>query len=228
MKKYLIVVAHPDDEVLGMGGFIKTMSSKGNSFDMCVLSGNVAARNFRPDINELVNDMYNAAKHIGINKIEIGDFPNIEFNNVPHLKLVQFIEKAILKYEPDTIITHHPSDLNNDHLHTSLACQAALRIFQRKPDIKPVNELLFMEVLSSTEWSINDAFNQFKPNYFVEIGEDGLKTKIEALQMYKGVTRDYPHPRSTIGITGLSAFRGGQSGLKYAEAFQVAFIRIEK
>ena len=228
MKKYLIVVAHPDDEVLGMGGFISTMSSKGSSFDMCVLSGSVSARNFRPEIDELANQMHNAAKHIGINKIEIGDFPNIEFNNVSHLKLVQFIENAILKYEPDTIITHHPSDLNNDHLHTSLACQSALRIFQRKPDIKPVNELLFMEILSSTEWNINEAYNQFKPNYFVEIGESGLKTKIEALKMYKGVMRVYPHPRSTEAITGLSAFRGGQSGLKYAEAFQVGFIRVDK
>lgn len=228
MKNYLIVVAHPDDEILGAGGFTITMTSKGHKFNMCVLSGNVAARNFRPETNELVNDMYSAAEHVGIDEIEIGDFPNIEFNNVPHLKLVQFIEKAILKFKPDSIITHHPSDLNNDHLHTSLACQAALRLFQRRPEIKPINELLFMEVLSSSEWSINEALNPFKPNFFAEIGEEGLKAKLEALNMYKGVMRDFPHPRSTEGITGLAAYRGGQSGLNYAEAFQIGFMRMEK
>ncbi len=227
MKKYLIVVAHPDDEILGAGGFIKRMVMQGNTVDMCVMSGSVVARNNRPDDSDLLKDMYNAAKHIGISNIEVGDFPNIRFNNEPHLDLVQFIEKSIVKFQPDSMITHHPSDLNNDHLHTSLACQAAMRLFQRNENVKPVNELLYMEVLSSTEWSINVSYNQFNPNYFVEIGQNGLNTKIEALAMYRGVMRKYPHPRSVEAITGLAAYRGGQSGLIYAESFQVGFLRKE-
>lgn len=61
-------------------------------------------------------------------------------NTVPHLKLVQFIESAIRESEPDIIITHHPADTNNDHLQTSMACQEAIRLFQRQPSVKPVKE----------------------------------------------------------------------------------------
>jgi hypothetical protein len=35
--------------------------------------------------------------------------------------------------------------------------------------------------------------------------------------------RDFPHPRSPEILTGLAAYRGGQAGMKYAEAFQTAF-----
>ena len=37
---------------------------------------------------------------------------------------------------------------------------------------------------------------------------------MNALSMYRGVMRPYPHPR-------LAAYRGGQWGLRYAEAFEV-------
>ena len=39
--------------------------------------------------------------------------------------------------------------------------------------------------------------------------------------MYRDVMRAYTHPRSAEYITGLAAYRGGQWGLNYAEAFEV-------
>ena len=82
-----------------------------------------------------------------------------------------------------------------------------------------------MEVLSSTEWSLDSSTNRFTPNYFVEIGQEGLETKLKALKAYKGVMRDYPHPRSDEAIKGLAAFRGGQAGCNYSEAFESVFER---
>ena len=55
-----------------------------------------------------------------------------ELERVTHLQLVQFIESAIKESEPDIIITHHPADTNNDHLQSSMACQEAIRLFQRR------------------------------------------------------------------------------------------------
>ena len=86
--------------------------------------------------------------------------------------------------------------------------------------------LMYMEVLSSTEWSFDSSSNRFVPNYFVEIGENGLSTKIKALQAYKGVMRPYPHPRSEKALEGLAAYRGAQTGCNYAEAFECVFRRI--
>ena len=146
-------------------------------------------------------------------------------NTVPHLELVQFVESCIEDFKVDVIITHHPSDTNNDHVVTSYAVQAASRLFQRKEGIPVLKELLFMEVLSSTEWSFDAKDKRFAPNYFVEIGKEGVDIKIKALKAYKGVMRPYPHPRSEKTIEALATFRGSQSGCNYAEAFEIAFKR---
>lgn len=223
---YLIVVAHPDDEVLGAGATIKKLTSEGNNVDICIMCTEAKARAFRPEDNELNDDLYASTKILGIRNKYEGVFPNIEMNNSSHLSLVQFIEKAIIASECDVIITHHPADTNNDHMHTSMACQAAIRLFQRRTDIKPLKEFWFMEVQSSTEWSVNSSMNRFQPNTFVEVGEKNINIKIVALSTYRGVMRPYPHPRSNEAIKGLAAFRGSQSGCNYAEAFEVVLRRI--
>lgn len=225
--KYLLVVAHPDDEVLGCGAMVYKKSEE-DAVDVCIMSTQAKARAFRPEDEALMSDLDESSRYIGVSKQYHGDFPNIEMNTVPHLKLVQFIESAIAESQPDVVITHHPSDTNNDHMHTSLACQAAVRLFQRRAEMKPLQELWFMEVLSATEWSVNSAMNRFTPNTFVEVGEDGVDAKIKALSMYRGVMRDYPHPRSAEAIKGLAAYRGAQAGCKYAEAFECVFRRVTK
>lgn len=220
--RYLIVVAHPDDEVLGCGASIYKWTRGGDSVDVCIMSAEAKARTFRPDDKTLDNDTHAALAFLGVGKEYKGTFPNIEMNTVPHLHLVQFIENAILESQPDIVITHHPSDTNNDHLQTSMACQEAIRLFQRRPNVKRIEEFWYMEVPSCTEWAINSAMNLFKPNCYVEVGSDGIRKKIEALSMYSGVMRPYPHPRSDSFISGLAAYRGGQWGLNFAEAFEVA------
>lgn len=222
---YLVVVAHPDDEVLGAGATMYKLAQEGYSVNVCILSGDVNARNHRPGVEELNEDINSSMNILGVNKVIKGDFPNIQFNIVPHLRLVQFIEKAIIETKADVVFTHHPADLNNDHLHTSLACHAAVRLFQRRSDIVPLKELLFMEVPSSTEWSLNKSMNQFSPNTYIEVGEVYVDKKIEALAQYREVMRDYPHPRSNEALKGLAAYRGGQAGMIYAEAFESVFRR---
>lgn len=227
--KYLLVVAHPDDEVLGAGASIYKWCNEGldstgspiNVVDVAIMCTEAKARAFRPDDKELEDDTHNAIKSLGVNNIYEATFPNIEMNTVPHLKLVQFIESAIRESEPDVVITHHPADTNNDHMQTSMACQEAVRLFQRRPEVKRVKEFWYMEVPSCTEWKINNAFQSFNPNCFVEVGKEGVDAKIKALGMYRGVMRPYPHPRSAEYISGLAAVRGGQWGVNYAEAFEV-------
>ena len=219
--KYLLVVAHPDDEVLGAGASIWNWTRKGDVVDVALMCAEAKARAFRPGDEELNSDLDESAAYLGINKKYEATFPNIEMNTVPHLKLVQFIESAIKESEPDIIITHHPADTNNDHLQTSMACQEAIRLFQRRPEVKRVKEFWYMEVPSCTEWAINNAFNLFRPNCYVEVGKEGVDAKIKALSMYRGVMRPYPHPRSAEYITGLAAMRGGQWGQNYSEAFEV-------
>jgi len=225
--KYLIVVAHPDDEVLGVGATIHKMTKDKNAVAICMMCSQARARTNRPNDADLDSDMDACISLLGVKDLHIGSFPNIEMNTTPHIELVQFIEQSIEKSEPDIVITHHPSDTNNDHYQTSIACQAAVRLFQRRKDIKPVSELWFMEIPSSTEWSVNSSMNRFQPNTFIEVGEEGVSAKLVALSQYRGIMRDYPHPRSNEAIKALAAFRGSQSGLMYAEAFECVFRRLK-
>ena len=220
---YLIVVAHPDDEVLGAGATMYKLKKQGHKVAVVTMANHAAARaNISATLSE---DQEESMKILGVDKIYTADFPNIKMNTVPHLELVQFIEKCIEDFKAEVIITHHPSDTNNDHVMTSYAAQAAARLFQRRSDIVPLKEFLFMEVLSSTEWSFDSSANRFTPNCFVEIGLEGVEKKLEALFKYKGVMRDYPHPRSYEALKGLAAYRGCQAGCNYAEAFECVFKR---
>ncbi len=218
---YLVVVAHPDDEVLGAGATIHKLIKDGHQVAVATMANHVAARANISDT--LSTDQSKAMRLLGIKKMYAADFPNIKMNTVPHLELVKFIEKCIEDFQAEAIITHHPSDTNIDHVMTSGAAQAASRLFQRKEGIPALKKFMYMEVLSSTEWSLDGSVNRFLPNCFIEIGQEGLKIKLDALSVYKGVMREYPHPRSLEAIGGLATFRGCQAGCCYAEAFEIVF-----
>jgi LmbE family N-acetylglucosaminyl deacetylase len=218
----LVVVAHPDDEVLGCGATGAALAAAGRSVRSCFLVGNAEARGGRPDASTLHADMQRAQQELGFGAPFIGDFPNIRLNTVPHIELVRFIESAILESGAQVIFTHHPADLNDDHVHTARACMAASRLFQRRADVRPLQRLYLMEILSSTDWAFPAGADAFRADTFIECGT-GLDRKLAALQAYRGVMRPFPHPRSEEIVRGLAAYRGGQAGLKSAEAFQTAF-----
>lgn len=220
---YLIVVAHPDDEILGAGATIHKLISEGNKVAVAIMVSQAAAR--KGLSSTLSDDEKEALSIVGVEKTYHASFPNIKMNTVSHLELVQFVESCIEDWSADAIITHHPSDTNNDHVQTSYSVQAACRLFQRRENLPALKELLYMEVPSSTEWSFDTSANRFAPNYYVEIGKEGVELKIKALSAYKGVMRPYPHPRSNEAMTGLAAYRGSQAGCNYAEAFECAFRR---
>ncbi len=218
---YLIVVAHPDDEVLGAGAAIHKLINEGHNVAVAIM---VSKADARKNLSATLSaDEKKAMSILGVKKVYHADFPNIRMNTVPHLDLVQFMEFCIDDWKADAIITHHPSDTNIDHKETGKAANAACRLFQRKEGVPKLKEFLYMEVPSSTEWSLNTAENRFSPNLFVEVGELGVKKKIEALEAYTGVMRPYPHPRSGKAIEGLAAYRGSEGGCDYAEAFECVF-----
>jgi len=218
----MIVVAHPDDEVLGFGGTGAACVEAGDTVQSVILCGQAKARSQRPTDNELFNDTLKANKTLGFERPIVGLFPNLSINTTPHLDIVKFIEEQIILFQPDRIFTHHPSDLNDDHKKTSHACMAAARLFQRKNIKKTLEGLYFMEILSSTDWAFPSNTSPFSPNVFFDISLT-IEKKIKALSCYQDVMREAPHPRSEEVLRGHAKYRGGQCGCLSAEAFHQVY-----
>jgi len=218
----LIVAAHPDDEVLGCGGTAAYWSQRGHRLSCCFMSEHVTARHEKPEHDLFLKQISSAHKILGIKKSVFHDFPNIEMNTIPTLTLVKAIEQAIVDFKPDTILTHHWGDVNEDHVRTFDATVAALRLPQRGTHPKLPRDLirrvLCYEVPSSTDWAAPVAEKAFHPNVFFNIDKT-FKSKCDALKKYVEVVREFPHPCSLKGLESLAQFRGTQAGFPKAEAF---------
>lgn len=225
-ESILVVVAHPDDEALGCGATARALADAGHTVRTVILSGEVTARAHRPSDDELLRDTCEASRILGMKKPNLGPFPNIKMNSVPHLDLVQFVESRLVESQAQWVITHHPHDLNDDHRQVSAAAQAAARLNQRNESVPPLKGLFFMEIPSSTDWQFAGTSRAFEPNSFFPVSEAHLEAKLAACGAYRDVMRPFPHPRSPEVIYGLAAVRGGQSGYGYAEAFQAVHLNM--
>jgi len=216
-KKILIVAAHPDDEILGCGGTVARFTRKGVKAVTLILGEGITSRGGNDDrksLQLLKNQADKANRLIGVDEIVLGDFPDNRFDTVPLLEITQKIEQEIERVRPDTIFTHHWGDLNIDHRITHQAVLTAARPLPGSP----VKMILAFEVLSSTEWG--GMQRHFVPNVYFDISET-LGKKVEAMEVYIGEVRSYPHPRSIKGIETLALKRGMETGVEAAEAFEL-------
>jgi len=216
-KRILVIVAHPDDEILGVGGTINK-HVKDNDGVYCLILGEGEKSRGIGNFNEKIFELHNQAKKsgeiIGFKQIYFENLPDNEFDSVSLLKITKKIEEYINKIKPDIIYTHYENDLNIDHRLTFQGVITACR---------PCNnncpkEIYCFETLSSTEWQLQS--KEFKPNVYINI-ENEIETKIQALRAYTSELRNYPHPRSEEGIKILAKYRGLECGKRYVEAFKL-------
>jgi LmbE family N-acetylglucosaminyl deacetylase len=126
------------------------------------------------------------------------------------------IQKLVNKYKPNYIFTHHPYDINEDHLHVFNSANVATRPHKKN---HLVDYLFTFETPSSTEWNSFQPKNQYCPNVFIEISKKELISKINAFKEYKSEVMKAFHPRSPLGLKNLAAYRGSIFSRQYAEAF---------
>lgn len=221
MKNVLVIAAHPDDELLGVGGTVRRLSDEGACVRAVILAEGLTSRgNKRTDtgqteLEELRTDARMAAREVGYAGIDFCCFPDNRMDEVDLLDIIKTVSKFVEKYHPDTIFTHHHGDLNIDHQRT---CEAVLTA------CRPVGEycvkrIYAFETPSSTEWNFRYQ-EPFCPNVFIDV-TDTLESKIKGMACYKTESTKYPHPRSPEALKALGKYRGLEVGMKRAEGFEL-------
>ena len=224
-KRIMIVVAHPDDELLGLGATMNRLINEANVITHVVILGEgITSRSIHRDEklwqNELKIHKLNilkAQKIIGYHSVSTYDFPDNRFDTVALLDIIKTIELEKNNFIPDVIFTHHSGDLNIDHQRTFEAVITATR------PIKGENTkaIITFETPSGTEWRANTDPRHFLPNFYIQISMNNLKAKIKGMESYKYEKRNFPHPRSPKSLVTLASLRGIQVGFQYAEAFNL-------
>ncbi len=213
-KRILVVAAHPDDEILGVGGTIARHGSDGDQILIAIAADRGTARYDDDKIQFVRNCCTAAIRRLGVTDICFGDFADQKLDVLPILDLTQWLEGIADKFMPQIIYTHHRGDINRDH---QLIHEATLTAF--RPYSTPyVERILSYEAPSATEWCGPYAEDTFIPNVFVDI-TDSLEDKLHAMIEYTTELRAFPHQRSLDSLRARAAFWGSVVGVAAVEPF---------
>ncbi|MDO8509081.1 MAG: PIG-L deacetylase family protein [Nanoarchaeota archaeon] len=193
----LVVGAHPDDVELGCGGTIaKHLFLEDNVFILVMTNGDKGSHTL--DMQECLASM----KVLGISRENIF-FASFEDGFLADSQeVVNLIESYIKRLNINRVYTHHPNDRHQDHRHCSYAVSSAAR---------KIAEIFLFQGPSTK--------HPFEPHYFVELSQDHLKKKIEALNCYKSQVE-----KGIVDvkwIEHLAGFHGIPQQSSYAEAFAI-------
>lgn len=221
-QKVLTFFAHPDDETLAAGATIKKLSGMGTEIFVAIPATgihsrrNVKSKEIRDlELAKLREDCVNALSLLGVQRehVYFGDFWDNEMDRHSLLEVIHWLEEILNHVGPDIVITHHRYCTNIDHRY----CHEAVVVATR-PAVKQHISVLCGEVPSSTGY-LKPV--RWEPNLYVNISEEELSAKLEAMKNYKGEVQPDPHPRSVEVLTALAKVRGAESGFLYAEAFMI-------
>lgn len=210
----LVIAAHPDDELLGLGGTVAAHCAKGDRVRLAIMCEGVSQRYASEWDLEVRKQARRAAEILGVTDLVLGNLPDQRLETLPLSDIVKEIEALIADFGPEIIYTHFGGDINRDH---KVLCEAVL--VAARPYAAPgVKEILMFETPSSTEWGSPVLAAPFQPTVFVDISKY-LQTKIEAFSCYSAEVRPCPHPRSAEGLTVRARYWGSIVNREAAEAF---------
>jgi LmbE family N-acetylglucosaminyl deacetylase len=162
-KSVLFLGAHPDDIELGCGALLHQIVNQTD-----VLCVTLSDNQKNPDLKNLKEEHYNAMEVLGIprEKVIFGPFTTRVFPDARQ-EILEYFLNLRREFGPDLIFVHSKQDIHQDHLTMT---DEALRAF------RGITVLGFDVVRSSYG---------FFPHFLVEVTEEDVNKKIEALACYE-------------------------------------------
>lgn len=224
-KKIMVVVAHPDDELLGLGATMHKLIHEYNvQTHVIILGEGITSRSDKRDPEQWEEELKihkqnikDAQVAIGYHSVSTYDFPDNRFDTVALLDIIKVVEKEKEQFNPEIIFTHHGGDLNIDHQRTFEAIITATR--PMKDEV--VKTIITFETPSGTEWQASSDPRRFIPNLYIEVSEKDIEAKIKGMESYEFEKRQWPHPRSSEALMVAAKRAGVIIGADFSELFQI-------
>ena len=196
-KRTLFLGAHPDDIELGCGALIHHIASI--SHVRCVtLSDNQK----NPLLKNVVEEHYKSMDILGVSR-ENAVFGSFTTRIFPDARqdILEYFLKLRDEFRPDIIFVHSRQDVHQDH---NTMTEESLRAF------RGITVLGFDVVRSSYG---------FFPDFLVEVSEEDVNAKIEALSQYE-TYRDKYYFNSEL-TRSISIRHGALAEIPFAEGFDI-------
>lgn len=206
MNKVLVVAAHPDDELLGVGGTVCRHTRNGDEVRSVIMCEGESLR-YGKNVG-LKEATQEAAEILGVAQVYSLNFPDQKLDTYSLTDIIMPLEEISETYRPDIIYCQSASDANRDHKLLFEAANVAFR-----PTSRWVREFYCFYTASSTEWGMPKSF---VPDTWVDIS-DTIEDKVRAFERYRSEARPYPHPRSPEALRHQGHYWGNQCCMDYAE-----------
>lgn len=207
-RSILVIAAHPDDELLGVGGTVRRHVLMGDAVHSIILCESETVR--YQDRNIPMEEFVNKAAKILGTTVEFVNYPDQRLEEIALVQIAGEIEKRVKNIKPQIVYSQFCGDINLDHKRAFDATLLATR-----PMADFVQAVYAFETCSSTEWAWPQ---QFHPDTFIDIS-DTLETKIEAFAAYVSEVREWPHPRSLESLRYRAKYFGSIACMDAAEPF---------
>jgi LmbE family N-acetylglucosaminyl deacetylase len=161
-KRVLFLGAHPDDIELGCGALLHNIKVKTD-----ILCVTLSDNRKNPELHNVKKEHFESMAVLGVpeQKIILGPFTTRVFPEARQ-DILEYFLKLRREFMPDLIFTHSRQDVHQDH---NTMTEEALRAF------RGITVLGFDVVRSSYG---------FFPHFLVEVTEEDVNRKIEALSKY--------------------------------------------
>lgn len=220
VERALIICAHPDDEVLGMGGTLKKLTNAGVEVTVLMFANGNEGYTSLEDKATIVEtrrlEREVVQKILNIHHFEAHSYEDyaIPANEITYKICIE----AIRKYKPNIVFTHYWQEYNTHKAVASIATDAfwqagwscSLDLGEPwKPDA-----LYYFEVI--------ELLNHV--SHIVDI-TDTFEDKLESMRAY--ASQCTVVSGALQQIEGKALMRGSQAGLKHGEAFLKSIHRPE-
>ena len=196
-QRVLFLGVHPDDIELGCGALIHHIAPMSD-----VLCVTLSDNQKNPLLKNVVEEHYKAMAALGVpkDKVVLGQFTTRIFQDLRQ-DILEYFLKLRNDFKPDIIFVHSKQDVHQDH---NTMTDESLRAFRGIT-------LLGFDVVRSSYG--------FFPNFLVEVSEEDVNAKIEALSQYE-TYRDKYYFNSEL-TRSIMVRHGALAEVPFAEGFDI-------